>query len=307
MAEASKQLMNLVARMDGGNPREAALAREELEQMGPLAVTRLIAELQKTPSAGKKVSMLLLGARIVLLPLLLAGVVIAAVLALVVATDGAGCIGDVGCMGDWFGGGSNWNLREQYHERLHNRQWNQIARALAQLNDTRVVGPLAEALDYADTSTRPALMAAIHRLMPQLDSDTARALTIGQRSALYHLLEEGQNHRGARDADLSVALLRIPILAEDAQALGVVERVAAAAVIPEVAQAAAQTAEQLRGIAQRLQVSQSLLRGSIAPTTAPDMLLRPAQGNSNPQQPQQLLRAVVSNPPPENPDTKETP
>lgn len=306
MAEASKQLMNLVRRMDSGNPREAGLAREELEQMGPLAVTRLIEELQKTPSVGKKASMLLLGARIVLLPLLLAGVVIAAILALVVATDGAGCVGDVGCMGDWFGSGGNWNLREQYHERLHNRQWNQIARALAQLSDTRVVGPLAEALAYADTSTQPTLMAALTRLMPKLDAEAAHALTIGQRVALYHLLDDGHAYRGIRDTNFHVALLRVPILAEDVQALDMVERVAAATIIPEVAQAAAQTAEQLRAIAQRLQASHSLLRGASAPTTAPDMLLRPAQGSANPQPSEQLLRAVVSNPPPENLDTKET-
>ena len=237
-------------------------------------------------------------------PILLIGVVIAAVLALLVATDGAvGCLGDVGCMGDLFGG---WNLREQYHERLHGRQWNQIARALAQLKDTRVVGPLAEAMAYADTKTQPALMAALYRLVPELDTVAARALTMGQRVALYQLLESRQNHRGSRDVNLSLALLRIPILAEDAQALAIVERVAAASVIPEVSGAAVQTAEQLKAIALRQQISHSLLRGASAPTTAPEHLLRPAQGGLTPQQPEQLLRAVISENTTEPPDTKET-
>jgi hypothetical protein len=220
MAEASKQLMNLVRRMDSGNSRDAAEARAELEQMGPLAVARLVAELQKTPSVGKKASMLLLGARIVLLPILLVGVVIAAILALVVATDGAvGCIGDVGCLGDSLGGG--WNLREQYHDRLHDRQWNQIARALAQLSDARVVGPLAEAWEFADTNTRPSLTAALGRLLPSFSTDEAHALTIGQRQALYRLLEEVKDHPGMSSRNLSLAILRIPLLAEDVQAMAV--------------------------------------------------------------------------------------
>ncbi len=296
MAEASKQLMALVKRMDSGNAREMAAAREELAQMGPLAVSRLVAELQKTPNTGKKLSMLLLGLRIILLPALLIGVVIVALLALLVASDGSlGCIGDVGCMGGWF---DDWNPRRQYHEHLHNQQWNQIARVLARLEDVQVAGPLAEALNYADTNTRPTLMTALYRLVPLMDANTARMLTVGQRTALYHLLESAKDQLGQSDRNLSLAILRVTVLAEDTQAISIVERIAASAASQDVAQAAAQTSEQLKAIAQRQEISQSLLRGASAPATPSDMLLRPAQGGES-TQPEQLLRAVVSEPPAE--------
>ena len=288
MPEVSKKLSQLVRRMDGGDARDCVIARQELANMGPLAVTHLIAELQRAPRVQKKFSMLLIGMRILLLPALLAGLAISAVIVFVAATDGdIGYAGDMGCMGDLFSG---WNMREQYHENLHKRRWNQIVRALSQLDDWRVAGPLAVSLEYADATTQPAIYGALHRLLPHFSADEARALTPEQRQALYTLLERNKGLTGGRETALCLTLLRAFDLAEDAGAIPVVSGVVTSAGSGEVHAAALQTLNHLRSIAARNQVSQSLLRGASAPATPADMLLRPAQA-SLPVNPAYLLRA----------------
>lgn len=275
--------------MNGTDPRDRLAAREELAQMGPVAVTHLIAELRRVPPARKKMSMLVIGASILALPLLL---LFLGLVLLMAAADGIFGFSDFGLFDGWnlFGLFDGWNLRERYHERLHQQKWNQIVRALAQLDDARVAGPLAETLPYADAETQPLIVNALRRLLPDLSYDEARALTSEQRQALYHLLALYQGAWSDNNIALCQAVLNVLVLAEDTRAIPAVESIIKEAKAREIQEAAHSALTQLQTIADRQQSSQSLLRGASAPVTPADMLLKPAYGSAA-ADPQQLLRA----------------
>ena len=192
--------------------------RGSSSQMGPMAVARLVAELQRTPGTQKKFFMLMIGTHIILFPVLLIGLVIALLLTLAVASQGAALSygGDLGCLGDLF---MRWNVREEYQGRLHNRQWNQIARALSQLDDIRIAGPIAEALEVADVATQPLLIAALMRLLPRFIIAQAAQLTAAQRQAVYRLLKAGipQEHGPAQW--LSLTIVQFLARTEDVHAI----------------------------------------------------------------------------------------
>lgn len=289
MAKISKQLLDVARRMDSGSSFDREAARLQLSEMGPMAVARLVAELQRTPGTQKKFSMLMIATRIILFPVLLIGLVIALLLTLAVASQGAalGYGGDLGCLGDLFMG---WNVREEYQTRLHNRQWNQIARALSQLDDIRVAGPLVEALEVADVATQPLLTAALLRLLPRLTTVQAFQLTAAQRQALYRHLKAGISQEHGPAQRLSLTIVQFLARTEDVQAIPLLEAVAQNAANLPMRQEALEGLIHLEEVLARQRISQSLLRGACAPATPSNILLRPAQYGTV-SEPVQLLRA----------------
>lgn len=290
MAEISKQLLDVARRMDTGSSSSREAARLQLSQMGPMAVARLVAELQRTPGTQKKFSMLLIATRIVLLPVLVIGFVLAILLTLAAPRMYAlgGYPEDWGCLGDVFTG---WNVREEYEDRLHNRQWNEIARALSQLDDIRVAGPLAEALAVADVATQTMLRAALLRLLPRFTTAQALQLTPTQRQSLYRHLKAGIPQEHGPDQRLSLTIAKFLVRTEDVQTIPLMATVAQSAASLPMRQEAREGLTYLEEVLTRQRISQSLLRGASATATPANILLRPAQYGTV-SEPVQLLRAT---------------
>ncbi len=167
-----------------------------------------------------------------------------------------------------------------------------MVRSLAQFDDIRIVGPLAELLEMLDADTGAVAEGALVRLLPRLQaSDAAKPFT-AQRQALYRALKR-------KNAALVTAILKALEQIGDYQALPYVEKLlegeGQAAKDPQVQEAARECLPFLQQLAQQEQARQTLLRAAAAtPETHSETLLRPASGVPT-VDPEQLLRAGIGN------------
>jgi hypothetical protein len=146
-----------------------------------------------------------------------------------------------------------------------------MLRVLASINDTRVVGKFAEALDMVSSDDYAASRLArnaLVRLLPRLQASDADYLTPGQRESLCRGLRSG-------DRDLVLAILKALGQVGDAEAIPHVERVRSNdAVVQRETQ---QCLELLSARVKSQQTRDTLLRASseqIAPT---EHLLHPSE------------------------------
>lgn len=168
--------------------------------------------------------------------------------------------------------------------------------ALAQMDDIRAVGPLAEALEFRDTSflgflePRRHAVGALTRLLPALREEHADLLNATQRTCLARVLADGPT-------ELAIHVLNAFQHVGTGQELPAVRRCADrrpwSATDRRVPAAARECLPILEERAREEKNSQTLLRPSLeAATAAPDVLLRAASGAAV-CEPEQLLRAAA--------------
>jgi hypothetical protein len=162
-----------------------------------------------------------------------------------------------------------------------------VTKELAEFEDIRSVGPLAEALEYQDRALKAIAEDKLKRLLPRLQASDAGLLDEEQRKCLYRAL------RG-RDTNLILAVLKALEQIGDEQAVPFVQKLAngegLAARYSGIREAAQECLPALQQRAERERSRQTLLRAASASDTPSDMLLRPASGALE-ADPQQLHRA----------------
>jgi hypothetical protein len=183
-------------------------------------------------------------------------------------------------------------LTSQLHRIAQSHTQTRAARQLASMNHVAAVGILAEALEWPDTSTRESAIAALTRLLPQLNVDDAALLDEKQRACLYRML---QLQNAGRYSDLMQAILQALEQVGDEAALGYVERLAHSQPTTErqnqVKQAAVHCLPLLEEHIVATRSSRTLLRASAPERAGAAVLLRPASMGDT-VVPEELLRAA---------------
>ncbi len=152
---------------------------------------------------------------------------------------------------------------------LH-RNRNRAARALAVMDDVRVVGPLAQGLEFSDQAVRSACRDALLKLLPRLKPGDSDLLDASSRACLYKALLSG-------DRDLVRSVLAALEQVGDASALPFLERLSRDQRVgrdPEVQSALALCHEAVRCRVEQERASSRLLRAPEG--TGAGELLRPA-------------------------------
>ncbi len=161
------------------------------------------------------------------------------------------------------------------------------ALSIAQFNDVRAVGPLAEALEYKDKVVLPIAEKALIGLLPRMKASDAHLLSPEQRAYLNRAL------RG-KNIELTLAILKAWEQVGDTKAIEDVEKLAAGrgqgGRNPNVVAAAQECLPFLRQSAERQQIGSQLLRPSDGNLTPSDVLLRPSMPHASTEPPNQLLR-----------------
>jgi hypothetical protein len=162
---------------------------------------------------------------------------------------------------------------------------------LAEYDDVRGVGPLAEVLEWPNEEIRDIAADALISLLPRLRASDVNLLNAQQRACLYRVLTPGH----ARSyLDLQIAILQALQQVGDEAAVWPVERLANMfAVTPRqryLKEAAVECLPFLRERIDLTRASQTLLRASSQADTSSDLLLRAATGGPETSQ-AQLLRA----------------
>jgi hypothetical protein len=172
----------------------------------------------------------------------------------------------------------------------HLRRDAKAIHTVAELDDIRSVGPLAEALTLQNAGIQRIAETALIRLLPRLRASDAHLLNTEQRSYLYRALD-GKND------ELTLAILQALEQVGDGAAFPYVKRLAEgkgrAARNSHILEAATECLPSLWQRAANERASSELLRAGDQPDTPADILLRPAAGAAD-TAPQQLLRASVS-------------
>jgi hypothetical protein len=179
-----------------------------------------------------------------------------------------------------------------------------IAAGLAELDDVRCIGRLAEMLEWPDEEVREVAITALTRLLPRVKASDKVFSAQNQRENLRRFIT-ASNARTHSEFVISVmkALEQVGV-AEDlpaVQHLASTQQVwgvtipysrAEAARLLSVRAAARECVPYLEKIAALGQSSQTLLRASCATSASNDMLVRAADGSSA-SDPEQLLRAQI--------------
>ena len=194
--------------------------------------------------------------------------------------------------------GASWAVLSLISTQLHrltlSLRQSEEAKKLAQMDDVRGVGTLAEALEWPDASTQRVAAAALTRLLPRMAASDGTLLNSRQRAILYNILRK----RNVRSQEpLIRAILEALKQIGDHAAIPAVERLTD---LPATSQRnikirtlAIDTRQFLDNTAQQQSISSTLLRASSAHDTPSELLLRGAMLNTD-EAPQQLLRASVS-------------
>ena len=185
-------------------------------------------------------------------------------------------------------------ISTQLHRLTLSLRQSEEAKKLAQMDDVRGVGTLAEALEWPDASTQRVAAAALTRLLPRMTASDGTLLNSRQRAILYNILRK----RNVRSQEpLISAILEALKQIGDHAAIPAVERLTD---LPATSQRnikirtlAMDTRQFLDNTAQQQSISSTLLRASSAHETPSELLLRGAMLNTD-EAPQQLLRASVS-------------
>jgi hypothetical protein len=167
------------------------------------------------------------------------------------------------------------------------------AQKLAAFDNVQGIGPLAEALEWPDPAIRAMAAQSLTRLLPQLNASDAGLLNVTARGCLYRILRMGN---ARREEKLLFAILTALEQVGDEDALPYVRRLADGHAMTQVQKRvqrkAAGCLPYLESCADRRRGSQTLLRASSMDATRPEILLRPASGNTV-TEPEQLLRAGI--------------
>ncbi len=194
--------------------------------------------------------------------------------------------------------GASWAILSLLSTQLHrftlSLRQSEEAQKLAQMDDVRGVGTLAEALEWPDTSIRGIASSALVRLLPRLTASDGNLLNPRQRANLYNILRP----RNVRSQEtLITAILEALKQVGDHAAIPAVERLmdlpATSQRNTRIRNLATETRQFLDTTAQQQSVSSTLLRASSAHDTPSELLLRGAMVAPE-DAPQQLLRASVS-------------
>lgn len=171
-------------------------------------------------------------------------------------------------------------------------QMRAVAKTIADIDDVRMIGPLAEAWSEERSLKPKSVIAALCRLLPRLQASDAHLLTREQRTCLYHAI----NWRAGRavyqyDRPLTIAILKALQQIGDKEALPYARR-AALSMHKDVREAANDCLKFLVEQAEQHKHGAHLLRPADARTSAPDVLLRASTDMTAQQQtpPEQLLR-----------------
>jgi hypothetical protein len=148
------------------------------------------------------------------------------------------------------------------------RQRGKITRILAEKNDVRAIGPLAQALEIGNKHVAIQATEALLRLLPQIQSADASLLDAQQRACLHRAL------RG-KNTELALAILEAFERIGDTRDLTVVQQLAQSAKDTSVREAAQRILPALQQSVKQQTEAQTLLRGSQRSTSAdPAELLR---------------------------------
>lgn len=161
---------------------------------------------------------------------------------------------------------------------------------LDSIDDVRMVGSLCEMAELARGDDRQAVLYALVRLLPKIDTATAGLIPPARRLCLYRALWTADP---SRDASFIVEGMRASARIEDTQALIYLRIFATRPVRTEVDrwvhESAMECVPKLEALAAKEQTAQTLLRAADAPASPDNTLLRPAAGAAEPDA-QQLLR-----------------
>jgi hypothetical protein len=152
------------------------------------------------------------------------------------------------------------------------------AKELAQFEDIRAVGPLAEALEYQDKGLRSEAEAALIRLLPRLQASDAGHLNEDQRKCLHRALY-------CKNTSLVLAILKALEQVGDEKALPYVEKLAEGRTRRsrdrQIQADAASCLPYLKQRAEESRSRQTLLRAASALDTPADILLRPVMASAD--------------------------
>ncbi|HLK56782.1 MAG TPA: hypothetical protein VKU00_09470 [Chthonomonadaceae bacterium] len=194
-----------------------------------------------------------------------------------IATHNAGMIGSIGSMTGMLVAAGAATKRQK-----------RATEALAQYDeDVRIVGPLAEALEFQDKKLLPIVTEKLISLLPKLKASDRSLLTADQRACLYRALQ-GTN------PNLKLAVLMSLQQIGDSKALPYVrklEKDSWAMSRDAIREAVAACIPFLTDLAEREKNSQTLLRAADGNATPSEVLLRPAEAAPVTIEPEQLLRA----------------
>ena len=161
-----------------------------------------------------------------------------------------------------------------------------MAQALSKFEDVRLIGVFAVCLSDKNRQVRGAAADALKRLLPRVQESDKQYVSDAEIQILMDALSSSRH-----DHALTIAILKGFEQIGDARALPEVETLAKyASVPPAVQKAARECLPYLQLRAERAEQARSLLRASSLSDVRPELLLRPAQGSSNPHDEQQLLR-----------------
>lgn len=169
----------------------------------------------------------------------------------------------------------------------------QATRELAQFNDVRAVGPLAEALTFEDKQVRQVAKEALTRLLPRLQAGDAPLLNSEQRHILHRCL---YRRKFRFDQNLALAILNALRQVGDERDLPVVQRLAQGTGKYDHSRKIQMEAQDclpfLQKRAEEQAARQSLLRAAVQPIARAEELVRPVM-ESMPEESWNLLRACL--------------
>lgn len=165
-------------------------------------------------------------------------------------------------------------------------------RELERIDDVRMVGPLAEALDEERYIKPTPIIAALRRLLPKMQQSDAKSLTPAQRACLYRALYRRRSRsRLIFDKGLALEILKAMRQIGDREAVPHVKRVATWSGDSQLRDAANDCLPFLMAQEEEFNRSQTYLRPSSASEIETDSLLR-ASIEEVPTKPEELLRAA---------------
>lgn len=274
--EPNPEAARLVTQLGSKKAEERAAAEEALEQMGPEGVESLLALVAQEARKRKKRTRIYYGIWIGYGGVLALGLLIYTLHGAITGQWGKFPF-ELFRVFTFTGMLTGLLAASQTHKNA--------AAALAQFDDKRAVGPLAEALEFGDNDKKAVAEAALVKLLPGLQASDSPLLNEDQRKCLYNALK-------SKNTELILAILKAFAQVGGSKELPHVEKLLESGTFhPEsqIIEAAKACLPLLQERAERERQSQTLLRAASAPDDPSQVLLRPAHGVSE-TDPNLLLR-----------------
>ncbi len=97
---------------------------------------------------------------------------------------------------------------------------------MEQIDDVRLIGPLAQLLDAEKSAPQPSVASALRRSLPKLKASDAHLLSKEQRACLYRILSRARFNSWNYDKELILAILKALEQIGDKEALPAVQKLA---------------------------------------------------------------------------------